>query len=122
MLLNNTFNTQFIITTNSPHIINCKEECFVYHLKENEDKEIVVERQYQTYGRDINSVLTNLMDLEYTRPSKVCSEINEVYKMIKDNNLSKALEIIKNLENKIGSDPTLMKARVLIKRKKIIGK
>lgn len=116
-------NIQFIVTTNSPHIINCKKDCFVYHIKENNfSKEIVVERQYKTYGQDINSVLTNLMGLEYTRPSEIHSKLHRIYKMIDDNTLTKVLTEIKILEKLIGNDYELIKAKTLIKRKELIGK
>lgn len=48
--------------------------------------------------------------------------INKIYEQIDLGNLQEAKDSIDQLEKRIGEDPELVKANVLIKRKELIGK
>jgi hypothetical protein len=59
---------------------------------------------------------------ETTRPDEVDSDLNRIFKTIDAGKLEEARRQITNLMHKIGADPELVKAEVLIKRRELIGK
>jgi predicted ATP-binding protein involved in virulence len=120
--LNNVFkNCQFIISTHSPHVVTHvkKENLFLISSKGNDLKVI---KPQESYGKTIERILEDIMGLETTRPEAVNSSIRKIYDQIHLNELKLALDLINDLENEIGSDPELAKARSLIKRKEFINK
>jgi hypothetical protein len=62
------------------------------------------------------------MGLETTRPNQVESALRAIYEQINDGELDTARQGIAELERDIGEDPELVKAKVLIKRKELIGR
>ena len=62
------------------------------------------------------------MGLETTRPDEVKQALRDIYQQIDTGALAAAREAIADLEQRIGDDPELTKAGVLIKRKELIGK
>lgn len=114
-------NCQFVISTHSPHVLTHVQPDNLYLLKQT-DLGIMAERPVESYGKNVDRILEDLMGLETTRPDKVSSELNEVYEYINRGRIVDARQMIAALKNKIGEDPELVKAEVLIKRKEIIGK
>ena len=57
-----------------------------------------------------------------TEISKIGEEIHEIYSLIDKNKIKSAESKIAKLRDKIGEDPDLVRADVLIRRKEIIGK
>ena len=112
-------NCQFIISTHSPHVLTHVEAKCVFMLRENEDG-IVAEHPIESYGKNVDRVLEDLMGLETTRPDSVKEKLDQLYREIDKGHTSKALNIIQEMKEKIGEDPELVKARVLIKRREII--
>jgi hypothetical protein len=62
------------------------------------------------------------MGLETTRPDEVSEALGLIYQHIDEGRLDQAKTSITELQSRIGSDPDLIKATVLIKRKELIGK
>ena len=114
-------NCQFIISTHSPHVITHVNSTSLYRLKLT-NTGMVAEQPNESYGKNVDRVLEDLMELETTRPDQVSENLHNLYLEIDKGNFPEARQIIKEMKAKIGEDPELVKAEVLIKRKEIIGK
>ena len=114
-------NCQFIVSTHSPHVLTHVRSKSLYLLKQ-EGNGMVAEHPSESYGKNIDRVLEDLMGLETTRPDQVNNDLHLLYTEINQGKLSKARQTIKEIRAEIGDDPELVKAEVLIKRKEIIGK
>ncbi|MCB0294831.1 MAG: AAA family ATPase [Calditrichaeota bacterium] len=112
---------QFILTTHSPHIITHIQPYNLFLLKLR-DTGVSAEHPSESYGKNVDRVLEDLMELETTRPDFVEEALREIYEKIDRGELDRARISIHNLQEKIGDDPDLVKAGVLIKRKELIGK
>jgi predicted ATP-binding protein involved in virulence len=112
---------QFLISTHSPHVITHAQPENLF-LLDVSDQGLVALRPSESYGKTVERVLEDLMGLETTRPTDVNEALGHIFEQIDDGTLEKARESIRKLENKIGEDPDLVKATVLIKRKELIGK
>ncbi|TFH42439.1 MAG: ATPase [ANME-2 cluster archaeon] len=114
-------NCQFIISTHSPHVItHVQPECLF--LLNQTDTGIVADKPSESYGKNVDRVLEDLMGLKTTRPEEVASELDSIFETIDAGNLEDAQKKIAKLKLKIGADPELVKAGVLIKRRELIGK
>ena len=114
-------NCQFVVSTHSPHVItHVKPECL--YLLEQTSSGITAQRPRESYGKNADRILEDLMGLETTRPDEVSSELRSLYEEIDQGELVDARQKIVVLKAEIGEDPELVKAEVLIKRKEIIGK
>lgn len=114
-------NCQFIVTTHSPHVITHTKVENLIRLTQI-DMKIDWERPYESYGKNVDRVLEDLMGLETTRPDSVEEALAAIYTLIDTGKSNIAKEKIIELKQLIGEDPDLVKAEVLIKRKEIIGK
>jgi len=114
-------NCQFIMSTHSPHVITHVQPESLF-LLEQTDSGIVARKPSESYGKNVDRVLEDLMGLETTRPDKVASELHSIFETIDAGKLEEARKQITDLTQKIGADPDLVKARVLIKRRELIGK
>ena len=114
-------NCQFLISTHSPHVVTHvqPENLFLLNMTGNGLTAIAPS---ESYGKTVERVLEDLMGLETTRPDDVTHALRQIYQQIGDGVLDRARTSIKVLGNKIGEDPDLVKASVLIKRKELIGK
>ncbi len=83
---------------------------------------IVANLVTDAYGKDSNFILEGLMETS-ERPVDVKEEIIQLFRLIDDNQLSEARNLLRHLEKKIGTqEPKLAKAEVLIHRKDILGR
>ncbi|MRG77337.1 MAG: AAA family ATPase, partial [ANME-2 cluster archaeon] len=114
-------NCQFIISTHSPHVITHVQPESLF-LLEQTDSGIVVRKPNESYGKNVDRVLEDLMGLETTRPDEVDSDLHSIFETIDAGKLEEARSQITDLMQKIGADPELVKAEVLIKRRELIGK
>ena len=114
-------NCQFLITTHSPHIITHvkPENLFLLSMTA---KGLASIPASECYGKTVERVLEDLMGLKTTRPDIVQNDLKELYEKIDSNDFGAASELIEKLEEQIGEDSELVKAKVLIKRKELIGK
>jgi predicted ATP-binding protein involved in virulence len=114
-------NCQFIISTHSPHVITHVHPESLFLLKQT-DSGIVARKPNESYGKNVDRVLEDLMGLKTTRPNEVASDLHSIFEAIDAGKLEAARSQITNLMQKIGADPELVKAEVLIKRRELIGK
>lgn len=114
-------NCQFILTTHSPHIITHTRAENLFRLKQV-DMRVTCEKPIESYGKNVDRVLEDLMGLDTTRPNSVKNYFDEIYTLIDKNDFELAKEKIISLKNDIGEDSDLLKAELLIKRKEVIGK
>jgi predicted ATP-binding protein involved in virulence len=114
-------NCQFIMTTHSPHIITHTRAENLFRLKQI-DMRVTCEKPIESYGKNVNRILEDLMGLDTTRPNSVKSHFDEIYDLIDKNDFALAKEKIISLKNDIGEDSDLLKAELLIKRKEVLGK
>ena len=114
-------NCQFLISTHSPHIITHvqPENLFILRMT---DEGLISLRASESYGKTVERVLEDLMGLETTRPDEVSDTLRKIYDQIDEGQLGEAKETIGKLKHRIGEDPDLVKASVLIKRKELIGR
>lgn len=114
-------NCQFVISTHSPHVLTHVQPENIFLLSLNKEG-ISVQKPVESYGKNVDRILEDIMGLETTRPRQVTSDINQLFEDINEGRIDQAREIIARLQSEIGNDPELIKASVLIKRKELIGK
>jgi len=114
-------NIQFIISTHSPHVVTHVKPENIFLLTQS-DQGIISDSPIESYGKNVDRVLEDLMGLETTRPDKVNHKLTELFESISKGKLDKAREQLGILQSMIGEDSALVKASVLIKRQEIIGK
>jgi predicted ATP-binding protein involved in virulence len=120
--LNRVFkNIQFFISTHSPHVITHAQPENLYLLSSGKQG-ITVVKPIESYGKNVDRVLEDIMGLKTTRPDEINEKINKLYGFINKKELEKAKDLLRQIRNKIGEDPELVKASVLIKRQEILGK
>jgi len=114
-------NIQFVVSTHSPHVITHvqPEDLFILSTTDNG---IIIQKPTESYGKNVDRVLEDLMGLETTRPDEVNRLLTVLYETISDGNTNKAKEQVANLRDMIGDDPEITKAMVLIKRQEVLGK
>jgi predicted ATP-binding protein involved in virulence len=114
-------NCQFLLTTHSPHIITHvqPENLFILTMAQGG---LELSRPAESYGKTIERVSEDLMGLDTTRPNEVNQAILNIYDRIGQGELLEAKRSIIDWKNRIGEDPDLVKAGVLIKRKELIGR
>lgn len=109
--LTRTFsNCQFIVTTHSPQVLSevKKENVFVL------ENQTLVKNTPYTYGKDSNSILYELMNVQ-ERPSEVKSQINNCFELIDEGNIDSAKIALKKLSNLLGeNDSEVVRASTLI--------
>ncbi|MDA2412450.1 AAA family ATPase [Bacillus cereus] len=89
---------QFIVTTHSPNVIQTVSKADIFILKKGK----VVNTPY-TLGRDINSILLDIMDTNI-RPETFNDEIKTIYKLIDSKEFAKAEELIDELAEGMGEN------------------
>lgn len=114
-------NCQFIISTHSPHVITHVHPESLFLLKQANEG-IVAEQPTESYGKNVDRILEDLMGLETTRPDEVSIELHDIYTAIGQGCFDEARKTIAEMKDNIGEDPELLKAEILIRRKEIIGK
>lgn len=112
---------QFLISTHSPHVITHVHPENILLLTMGEEG-LAAFRPTESYGKTVERVLEDLMGLESTRPDDVTDDLKQIFAQIDKGNMERAKSAIDELKSRIGEDPELVKASVLIKRKELIGK
>ncbi|WP_144596742.1 AAA family ATPase [Bacillus cereus] len=117
--LENVFpNIQFIISTHSPQVLGEIQSAKVYLISElmNENSFSAVQVD-NTFGKDSNLILEEYMGAS-SKNELIKNQIEYLYKNISINDLEKAKDLLAELSNIIGNtDPNLIKAETIIKRK-----
>ena len=114
-------NCHFFISTHSPNIITHVQPESL-HFMEQTEMGIKIDPVQESYGKNVDRILEDLMGLETTRPKEIAEALKDIYEQISQNQLEAAKKKINDLRAKIQDDPELIKAEVIIRRKEIIGK
>ncbi len=112
---------QFVISTHSPHVITHVLSDNLYRLTQEKGR-IIAKRPSESYGKNVDRILEDLMELETTRPDPIKIRLKEIFNKIDEGDFAVAREQIAALRDEIGEDPEMVKADVLIRRKEILGK
>lgn len=113
-------NCQFIVSSHSPQIISHVKPESIIALK-NIEGEISAHVVNESYGKSSDQILEDIMD-ETSRPKEVENNIETIYDLIEEGDLTKAKTKIDEVRMEIGDDEELIRAEVLIKRQEILGK
>lgn len=114
-------NCQFIISTHSPHVITHVKPENLFLLSFTTEG-IKFQRPTDSYGLTVERILEDLMELETTRPIEIMKAINKIYQKIDLGEFDEVRKLIATLETEIKTDPEMVKAKILLKRKELIGK
>lgn len=119
--LEQTFpNCQFLVSTHSAPILGHVRHDCVFLLSREPDN--IIARRMATYGQDTDRILEEVFGAS-ARPQEVDDAIQNIFREIEDGRLVNARSKTETLEQAIGiDDPELVKARVLIRRKELLGK
>ncbi len=120
--LQKTFEScQFLLSTHSPHIITNVRPQSLFCLRQAVDG-LMFEKPQESYGKNAERVLEDMMGLATTRPDQVQADLTAMFAAISQGELALASQQIGNLRAEIGDDPELGKAEVLIRRMELIGR
>ena len=108
-------NCQVIIATHSPHIIGSAENESLRILHKNSEGQIEVIKGLKAHGRDINSVLFDVMgEVEY-RPKSFRDKIDRLHIAIDDKKFEEATVQLNELKKDYGeNDAVIIEAQMLI--------
>lgn len=102
---------QFIVTTHSPNIISTIHKDNIIMISER----TILQNTPFSYGRDINSILIDLMDTP-ERSEDVQAKIDQFYELLYDEEYEEADEIIEELAKLMGpNDATIVRAKTMLK-------
>lgn len=119
--LEKTFpNCQFIVSTHSPAVLGHVDHESIFLLK-LEKSAISAVHPSVSKGMDVNRVLLEIMGVD-ERPHDVKVRLEAIYNLLGAGKLVEAREAIAALEGEIGSDPELVKAETIIRRKAVLGR
>jgi len=108
-------NCQIIIATHSSHIIGSAKNEYLRILRKNEDGNIEVVEDLKAEGRDINSILFDVMGEVAYRPKEFDDKIDRLFYEIDERNLEEAKRLLVELKKSYGEkDVTIMEATMLI--------
>ncbi len=103
-------NVQFIFTTHSPSILSNVYQEHILILDENK----VYHPTDKTYGRDVDSILKQLMEVD-VRPDGVVQKLRDFSDSLEEGNLSLARRLLDELELILGSnDSEIISAKVAL--------
>lgn len=107
---------QFFITTHSPHVLSHVQPHNVFML-ERDHATVHVSKPTNSYGQSAEPILEDIMGLDTTRPFKVAEDLEAVFDSIAQGDWDEARARIQALEAILGQDPTLLRAKMLLRRK-----
>jgi len=106
---------QIIIATHSPHIITSAKNEYLRILRKNEEGNIEVVNDLKAHGRDINSILFEVMGEVAYRPKEFEDKIDRLHIAIDDKKIEEAKERLEVLKKDYGeNDEVVMEAQILI--------
>ena len=108
---------QFIVTSHAPAVINSVKEESLIILKDMAP----ISPSSQTYGKDVNSVLREIMETN-ERPKKIVDLFNQFYKRLENRDFDGAEEIL-NILDELRSfhDPEIASCRTKLRLERIRG-
>ncbi|WP_264989681.1 AAA family ATPase [Lysinibacillus piscis] len=122
--LENVFpNIQFIISTHSPQVLGEIKNANIYVINDVlNTNEFSVNAIDTTFGKDSNLILEEYMNAA-SKNREIQSQLDCLYQHISLNEIKEAEALYTSLSKTLGAeDPSLIKAEMIIKRKKVLGK
>lgn len=108
---------QFIVSSHAPAVINSVAREQIRILDNGE----IYMPAAQTYGRDANSILREVMKVA-GRPTDIKQRMNLFYSYMDDNNYKEADNVLTEIEAIVGTtDPDIAAARTSLDLEKILG-
>lgn len=108
---------QFIVSSHAPAVINSVAREQIRILDNGE----IYMPASQTYGRDANSILREVMKVA-ERPTDIKQRMNLFYSYMDDNNYKEADNVLTEIEAIVGTtDPDIAAARTSLDLEKILG-
>lgn len=108
---------QFIVSSHAPAVINSVAKEQIRILDNGE----IYMPAAQTYGRDANSILREVMKVS-ERPMDIKQRMNLFYSYMDENNYQEADKILTEIESIVGTtDPDIAAARTSLDLEKILG-
>jgi len=102
---------QFIVTTHSPSILSTIEKEKLIMLNKDE----VSEYNPHTYGRDVNSILLDVMEVSERLP-EIQKEFDAIYEALEEERYNDVDEMISEFEKIIGKDdPEIIRLKIMLK-------
>ncbi|MCK4659609.1 MAG: AAA family ATPase [Phycisphaerae bacterium] len=119
--LTKTFpNCQFVVSTHSPQVLSHVQAENIMLLRYTRQG-IEMSQPTEAYGQDSCRILEDLMHVP-GRPQEIKDRLSRLFLVIEEGNLQEARTLVNEIRNKIGTDPKLVKAETLIRRKETVGK
>ena len=112
-------NCQFLLWTHSPAMLSHLDPNSIRVL-ERTSRDVKATRPSHAYGQTVDRVLEDVMEVP-ARPIEVGEELSRLFLAIEQGKLKRARQTVRELENKIGADPDLVRANVLIRGKELAG-
>ncbi|MCC8045899.1 MAG: AAA family ATPase [Clostridiales bacterium] len=110
-------NIQFIVTSHAPAVINSVPREKIRIL----DKGDIYMPAAETYGRDANSILREVMKVS-ERPEDIKRKLDIFYVCMDEKNYEEADEVLTSIENLVGTtDPDIAAARTSLELEKLLG-
>ncbi len=110
-------NVQFIVSSHAPAVINSVSREQIRIL----DNEKIYMPAAQTYGRDANSILREVMKVS-ERPAEVVQRLDTFYVCMDRNDYEEADRILTEIEKIVGTnDPDIAAARTALDLEKMLG-
>lgn len=108
-------NNQIIIATHSPQVIASAKNEYLRILRKNEEGNIEVVNDLKAHGRDINSILFDVMGEVAYRPEEFDDKIDRLHISIDNRKIEEALKRLEELKKDYGeNDEVVMEAQMLI--------
>ncbi len=108
-------NCQVIIATHSPHIIGSAKNEYLRILRKNDEGYIEVVKDLKAEGRDINSILFDVMGEVAYRPIEFDNKIDRLHIAIDNKKFDEANQRLDELKASYGEDDTVvMEAQMLL--------
>jgi AAA15 family ATPase/GTPase len=108
-------NNQIIIATHSPNIIGSSQNRYLRVLRKDIDGKIESISGLKAHGRDINSILFDVMGEVKYRPKEFDNKIDKLHIAIDDRKIDEAKEQLEELKKDYGEDDTvIIEAEMLI--------
>ena len=108
---------QFIVSSHAPAVINSVAKEQIRILDNGE----IYMPAAQTYGRDANSILREVMKVS-ERPADIKQRMNLFYSYMDENNYEKADKVLTEMEAIVGTtDPDIAAARTSLDLERILG-
>ena len=110
---------QFLLSTHSPPILGHLDSKSIWILERTKSG-ISAKRPDDAYGQTTDRILEDIMGVP-PRPKEVQNTLNKLFRAIERGEMMEAKQLLSHMQLKVGPDPDLVKASVLIRRKEVLG-